>query len=504
MNELQPINLYTLTRIRNMPDFTAFEKHLSRRKYKLQEREREIESLNILIDMLLEEGASSFSLDSFYYSYVIPQLGKEFDLLKFTDSIIINIELKSEDVGEERSLKQLRNNRHYLKHIGCPVLSFVFISNTRDLYEYKNDKLCRQSMTHLCQVLKEYSVPADISVNELFKVSNFLVSPLCTPDRFLKEEYILTQQQETFKNNILNRLSSPDSPDFFYIEGSAGTGKTLLFYDLARKLSENDKCCLIHCGTLTAGHRVIADAIENLTIFSMNDITDNTDLSCFRFIFVDGAHRIDTALLEKTVFYVRENKKTCFFSFDKKQVLSRNETAAEITDKIKAITGICGMDLKNKIRTNKNMQSFISSLFSLRRKNQNFSSVSILYAENNSEAAELIELYKEKGYIFINYTGSKSQSSSIDYFKNLEYCTTHDVIGQEFDNIIMYMDENFYYDGQGFLRSHPHPHRNYIYTNLLFQGVTRVKEKLCIIVINNEPLFHTLLGMVSYDGNKNQ
>ena len=150
------------------------------------------------------------------------------------------------------------------------------------------------------------------------------------------------------------------------------------------------------------------------------------------------------------------------------------------------------------------MQSFISSLFSVRRKIQNFSSVSILYAENNSEAAELIELYKEKGYIFINYTGSKSQSSSIDYFKNLEYCTTHDVIGQEFDNIIMYMDENFYYDGQGFLRSHPHPHRNYIYTNLLFQGVTRVKEKLCIIVINNEPLFHTLLGMVSYDGNKNQ
>ena len=61
MNELQPINLYTLTRIRNMPDFTAFEKHLSRRKYKLQEREREIESLNILIDMLLEEGASSVS-----------------------------------------------------------------------------------------------------------------------------------------------------------------------------------------------------------------------------------------------------------------------------------------------------------------------------------------------------------------------------------------------------------------------------------------------------------
>lgn len=504
VNELQSVNLFTLTRTRNISDFTSFEKHLSRRKYKLQEREREIESLNVLVDMLLDEGADLFCLDSFYYSYVIPQLGKEFDLLKFTDSVIINIELKSEDVGEERRLRQLKNNRHYLKHIGCPVLSFVFISNTGELYEYINDKLFCQSMKYLCEILKKYSVPADISVNDLFKVSNFLVSPLCTPDRFLKEEYILTQQQETFKNSILEKINSPDSPDFFYIEGSAGTGKTLLFYDLAKNLSDNEKCCLIHCGSLNSGHTSISSAIDNLTIISMNKIADESDFPDCRYIFVDGAHRITTELLEKTVFWVRKNNKTCFFSFDKKQVLSRNETAAEITDKIKNINGICGMCLKNKIRTNKMMQSFISSLFSLKRKNQNISSVSILYAGNNSEAAELIELYRKKGYVFINYTGSKSNPSSIDYFTNQEYCTTHDVIGQEFDNIIMYMDENFYYDSHGFLCSHPHPHENYIYTNLLFQGVTRVKEKLCLIVINNEPLFHTLLGTVSSDNGKNQ
>ena len=91
VNELQSVNLFTLTRTSNISDFTSFEKHLSRRKYKLQEREREIESLNVLVDMLLDEGADLFCLDSFYYSYVIPQLGKEFDLLKFTDSVIINI-----------------------------------------------------------------------------------------------------------------------------------------------------------------------------------------------------------------------------------------------------------------------------------------------------------------------------------------------------------------------------------------------------------------------------
>lgn len=463
----------------------------------MQEKEREVESLILLTEALLAEGADSTCLDDFYYSYVIPQLGKEFDLLKFTEDVIINIELKSEDVGEERRIKQLKNNRHYLKHIGLPVLSFVYVSNTGELWEYKEEKLCPVAVGYLCEALKTHCISADVSVNELFKVSNFLVSPLSTPEKFLKEEYILTQQQENFKENILTKLSSDDSPEFFYIEGSAGTGKTLLFYDLARTLSASEKCCLIHCGALTDGHRVISDAVENLSVFSMNEINDSTDLTEFRYIFADGAHRITTELLEKTVRYVRNSEKTCFFSFDKKQVLSRNETAAEITDRIKAINGICGMCLKNKIRTNKMMQSFISSLFSLKRKNQNVSSVSILYAESNKEAAELIELYRSKGYVFINYTASKSNPSSIDYFRDYEYCSTHDVIGQEFSRIIMYMDENFFYDGQGFLRSHPHPHKNYIYTNLLFQGVTRVREKLCLIVINNPALFHTLLGIVT-------
>jgi len=229
----------------------------------------------------------------------------------------------------------------------------------------------------------------------------------------------------------------------------------------------------------------------------MNDINDETDFSAFSYIFVDGAHRITPELLEKTVSLVRKSKKICLFSFDKKQVLSRNETAAEITDKIKSITGINSMCLKNKIRTNKMMQSFISSMFSLKRKNKNISNVSILYADNNEEASALIELYRKKGYTFINYTGSKSNKSRIDCFKDQEFCTTHDVIGQEFDNVIMYMDENFYYDGQGFLRSHAHPHQNYIYTNLLFQGVTRVKEKLCLVIIGNRQLFHILLGTVS-------
>ncbi|MCQ2465719.1 MAG: hypothetical protein MJ095_09065 [Oscillospiraceae bacterium] len=496
---MQPVNLFALTRISKASEFTVFEKHLSHRKYRLQEREREVESLNVLVDMLVSEGTDVFSLDGFYFGYVIPQLGKEFDLLKFTDSAIINIELKSEDVGEERRIRQLRNNRHYLKHIGLPVISFVFVSSTCELYEYEEDRLVQRDIKLLSDILKTYRVSSDVSVNELFKVSEFLVSPLSTPEKFIKEEYILTQQQEVFKENILKSITSEELPLFFYIEGRAGTGKTLLFYDTARSLSSAEKCCLIHCGKLVEGHEIIADSIENLSIISMNDIDENTNLDQFRYIFVDGAHRITAELLEKTVDYVRQNRKICFFSFDKKQVLSRNETRAEITDRIKAIDGIKGMCLKNKIRTNKMMQDFIRLLFCMKGRKQRISNVSILYANTDEEAVRLIELYRSMDYIFINYTASGSHPSRIDRFRPYEYCSTHDVIGQEFDNIIMYMDENFFYDSYGFLRAHSHPHENYIYTNLLFQGVTRVKEKLCLVVINNERLFNNLLETVASD-----
>lgn len=494
---MNPINLYTLTRITDPSEFTSYEKHLSGRAYTLQQREREIESLQVLVNMLLNEKTDKTFLDGFYYGYVIPQLGKEFDLLKFTEDAVINIELKSEDVGEERRIKQLSCNKHYLNHLGKPLISFVFISNTKELYEYKNNILLKSEMNYLKKILSEHSVSCTTPVDDLFKVSNFLVSPLNTPEKFLKGEYFLTQQQETFKERILDDISSLQAPLFFYIEGSAGTGKTLLFYDLAKNLSQTEKCCLINCGMLAPGHRVISSGIENLEIISMNAAIYDYDLSEFKYIFLDGAHRISTEFLEKIVSYVNNNRKICMFSFDKKQVLSRNETNAEITDKIKLIPDIKGMALKNRIRTNQMMQAFIRSLFCLKRKVHDIHGVSIIYANNIEEAADLIELYKKQGFTFINYTNSKSVKSNIDFFTKYEYCSTHDVIGQEFDNIIMYMDENFYYDRQGFLHAHTHPHKNYLYTNLLFQGVTRVREKLCLVVINNPQLFKNLISLVS-------
>ena len=56
-----------------------------------------------------------------------------------------------------------------------------------------------------------------------------------------------------------------------------------------------------------------------------------------------------------------------------------------------------------------------------------YSDIDVLFANNTEEAKRLINLYDEKGYIFISYTQSMYNRNSIDlYPSNYD---THHVIG---------------------------------------------------------------------------
>ena len=69
-----------------------------------------------------------------------------------------------------------------------------------------------------------------------------------------------------------------------------------------------------------------------------------------------------------------------------------------------------------------------------------------------------------------------------------------DVIGQEFDRVIIPMDKNFFFEN-GKLKSYAHPYREYILPKMLFQGLTRTRERLAILVYDNPPLFEELLSI---------
>ena len=79
---------------------------------------------------------STEDYEDFIYSYSIPQLGKEFDLIKATKDCCLNIELKSQLIPVEQIQCQLKQNKHFLKMLNKEKnYFFTYISETNQLYE---------------------------------------------------------------------------------------------------------------------------------------------------------------------------------------------------------------------------------------------------------------------------------------------------------------------------------------------------------------------------------
>ena len=84
----------------------------------------------------------------------------------------------------------------------------------------------------------------------------------------------------------------------------------------------------------------------------------------------------------------------------------------------------------------------------------------------------------------------KIRPTSIDHYGG--DINTHHVIGQEFDNVMIMMDNNFQYGEDGDLQAIQHPNPDYLFPKLFYQAVTRAREKLCILVVENKELFEKI------------
>ena len=78
---MRSISIYTITRNQNIEQLQKLERQLSGRDYFLKMREWELESMKSLVHRLEAHMDNVYSL-RFFYSYQIPRLGKEFDLLQ--------------------------------------------------------------------------------------------------------------------------------------------------------------------------------------------------------------------------------------------------------------------------------------------------------------------------------------------------------------------------------------------------------------------------------------
>ena len=143
------------------------------------------------------------------------------------------------------------------------------------------------------------------------------------------------------------------------------------------------------------------------------------------------------------------------------------------------------------MRTNKELALFITCLFDLTKYREEyvFNNVKIIYEPNQLHAVNIAKkLDFENEYTYITYTPS-FYDDALDYQKTDR--NTHTVIGQEFENVCMIVDNNFYYVNKK-LQAVTHPNPDYLFTKLLYQGLTRVRSKLAIIITEKSILENVL------------
>ena len=209
-------------------------------------RTKELECLSGMINEIKTINQNIEIFDRFFIGFKIPQIGKEFDLLRFDDDSIINIELKTENT-KEKIKEQLEKNKYYLNFLNKNLLCFTYILSENKFYEIgKNNSLNEVSTREVASKLIAQKPYIINDIKSFFNPSDYLVSPFNSTDKFIKEYYFLTEHQKNIKTQVIEEINNPNT-SIISIQGKAGTGKTLLIYDIAREIYRTEEVLIIHC-----------------------------------------------------------------------------------------------------------------------------------------------------------------------------------------------------------------------------------------------------------------
>lgn len=499
---MRSINIAVLAQLCGNEVFSAYENTYSQRCKRQNTPAHEQETLR---DLLVQLGGEITleELDGFYFSYRIPQISKEFDLLRITDDAVLDIELKSDTVAEAKIHKQLVRNKYYLGHLERSIYLFTYVKGGRVYTLDEQNHLTKSTLLELKNRVKQTKKTLEIEdIDQFFKPSKFLISPLNTPERFLKGDYFLTDQQEEYKNAIIDGIEKKKV--LFGLTGRPGTGKTLLLYDIAKELCKKYRCLIVHCAPLSQGHEYLSKHLDNCCITTPRDFIRFQDSFLQSDIFLfDEFQRAYENVFEVIKEITQNAGKRAIISFDFGQMLSRAEEYRNLLDKLNKLKGMQVLQLSDKIRTNKEIDDFTKKLF-MPKKNASikpsvYPHVTVLYSSCRENTLQFVECYKNKGFTFINHSVSLHVVDSFDTLNEMADSNSHRVIGQEFDKVLVVMNEKFYYDN-GVLTAKQHANPDYLFTKLLYQEVTRTRNELCIIVENNPDVLTQIMSYFLIEG----
>lgn len=505
---MRPINVYALTRLEDQESLSRLERRMSKRGRRLNIKSWEISNLRALSSHLCAVWDEGESLEC-YYSFSIPRLGKEFDLLRISDNTVVNVELKSRAVPDESIRKQLIQNRYYLSLLGRTVRSYTYVEEDDRLLRLNSrDRLVTESWEKLRDDLIGQRHLYTDDVELLFKEESFLIEPLTDSEKFLRKEYFLTSQQKDIEKKILKAIEN-GSGRLFSFSGYPGTGKTMLLFDMAMKLSEKKRVCLIHGGLVPEVLRSLDERLHRVDLLSIRAGDDLPEMSHYAAVLVDEAHRLTENQIISLAESSAHHGMPLIMSCDREDALSPCELGASANGFIQTLPGIVEHKLTNRIRTNSELSLFIQGLFGSdkMKHHREYPSVSVLYANDDDEACILLDIFNRKGYVYLDRTARDGRACSYLDSKNdasaaheLTHVSIDEIQGRDFDKVVMVIDEAYFYDEKGYLRydrivksigeGEDSPVRE------LFRGLTRAKKEVALVVKDNQAVFKTIMAMM--------
>lgn len=460
-------------------------------------KEQEKTTINRLCNIIKGTKFHHHFFENYYLNYQIPQIGKEFDLLRISDKLVINIELKSEAISNEDILKQLERNYYYLSFLKKEIHCYTFVTEGAidKLYYFdKNVKTINEvNMSNLIDNLARMDDSNEINIDGLFEPSNYLISPFNRTAEFLKDEYFLTKQQEQIKNTILKKIDGTCQNKIFSISGAAGTGKTLLTYDLAKALQNSGKkVTIVHCAQANSGiYELIRNGwdIKTIKYYVPNSFASDV-------IIFDESQRISKSVLTNII---GKEQKIIIFSHDINQKLNKTGQAKDVVLQIESVSN--KYNLTNKVRHNKNLASFIKKLFDLNTikidelSKDDYKNISFYFTKELDDARLYVEYLKSLGWEHIYLSNSLRKAEPLDNVKFLSNNSSHQVIGQEYEDVVIVINEHFYYTEQLKLSYNAYYYYNPLET--LFQAITRTRKKLKLVIINNEEVYKKCIQIIN-------
>lgn len=431
-------------------------------------------------------------------------VSEEFDILRFSPENIINIELKSQMVEEKDLLRQLQRHSYLLSSISseCTVSLYTFVHETSKLYKLDE---ARQKLNEISFEQLFDEIPNDfIERNLLDEIDDtaFIISPYSEPERFFNGQYFLNIEQEEAKNRIIKTTKK-----YIGLQGAAGTGKSLILFDLAKELANNGKKVLfVFCSAMSDSTIKKIDQCSQFKFIDIRSITPILDKYEFDVVIIDESQRLKEDQVIKLINLINEKRiEKLILALDKAQTLKPEENRLNLYGNLvgrqkEAVEFIdC---LTERVRTDKELATFIRKFFNVKEKNLdvlNFPKVNVVYFENDCHARWFIETCVNlEGFVSIEMPQKRQWSGTTlpkFYKDSLDGFT---VIGREYDKVLIPLTNRVKHNEEGQLIVPVESTYKYLAVNGLFQAMTRVKSQLLLVVVKNKKLFKTIHEILTW------